>query len=72
MSVTCVACALRRMKALAKKVEASENNVLQYNRDRDELVNWEWYVQRITDPALVKYSMATLKANESRCQGGAT
>jgi hypothetical protein len=45
-----VDCALR-MKALAERVGAPENNVLQYNRDRDELVNWEWYVQRITDPA---------------------
>ena len=45
-----------RMKALADKVRASEIDVLQYNRNHGGLVPWEWYVQCITDPTLVKYS----------------
>jgi hypothetical protein len=34
----------RRLKKLAAQVRASNNQVLQYNRDRDELVPWDWYV----------------------------
>ena len=31
-----------RMKALADRVRRSEVNVLQYKRDRGDLVPWEW------------------------------
>jgi hypothetical protein len=44
------------MKALADKVRTSENDVLQYNRDRGSLVPWEWYVW-VTDLIPVKYSI---------------
>ena len=33
-----------RMEVFAERVRASETDVLQYNRDRDSLVPWPWYV----------------------------
>jgi hypothetical protein len=44
------------MKALADKIQASENHVLQYNRDRGSLP-WEWYVWILDSTVAVKYSM---------------
>jgi hypothetical protein len=45
------------MKALADKIQASENHVLQYNRDRGSLVPWEWYVWIADSTLAVKYSI---------------
>jgi len=33
-----------RMKRFADRVQASEKNVLQYNRDHGKLVPWGWCV----------------------------
>ena len=32
------------IKSFADIIQQSDDNVLQYNRDQDKLLVWEWYV----------------------------
>jgi hypothetical protein len=53
-----------RLRKFSAEVRACKNRVLQYNRDRDDLVTWDWYVC-VRSSADVLNSQLHLKANNN-------